>query len=276
MTRARALALALSIGCVALAVLAWLGPVDRIAGARTQEAFERALVTFAAARTLNGVISVAQGTEVAVEPGGVGVVLSPGQILDPLNDLVEDFSQLALLATASLGIQKLLCELFATPIVNVLVTFAVVGLLIVLWRRAEGDRLRARTIKIAAIAIFVRFAIAVVVLAANAVSDHYLAAREQASVDFLQATRSTIERTADAPAPPEPDSTLDRLQRLIDESQAALDIRARLDKLKAQTDAAIGHVVDLIVVYVVQTLLLPLAFLALAWSALKAAIRSLV
>ena len=277
MTRAQALALAISLGCVGLAVLAWLGPVDRIAGARTQDAFERALVTFAAARTLNGVISVAQGTEVAVEPGGVGVVLSPGQILDPLNDLVEDFSQLALLATASLGIQKLLCELFASPIMNALVTFAVVGLLIVLWRRGEGDRLRARAIKVAAIALFARFAIAGVVLAANVVSDHYLAAREQASVDFLQNTRSTIERTADAPTPtPEADSTLDRLQRFIDESQATLDIRARLDKLKAEADAAIGHVVDLIVVYVVQTLLLPLAFLALAWSALKAAIKSLV
>jgi len=277
MTRARALALAISLVSITLTALAWLGPLDRIAGARTQDAFERALVTFAVARTLNGVISVAQGTEIAVEPGGVGVVLSAGQILDPLNDLVEDFSQLALLATASLGIQKLLCELFASPLVNAVVSAAVVVLLVVLWRRAEGDRLRARALTVAAIALFVRFAIAGVVLAASFVSDHYLAAREQASVDFLQNTRSSIERTADAPSPPaESDSTLDRLQRFIDESQAALDIRARLDRLKAEADAAIGHVVDLIIVYVVETLLLPLAFLALAWSALKGAIRSLV
>jgi len=276
MTRARALALAISFAAIALAALAWLGSLDRLAGARTEDAFERALVTFAVARTLNGVISVAQGTEIAVEPGGVGVVLSPGQILDPLNDLVEDFSQLALLAATSLGIQKLLCEFFATPLVNALASLAAIGLLVALWRREPGDPWRRRALKIAAIAFFVRFGIAAIVLAANAVSDHYLAAREQASIDFLQNTRSTIERTADAPAPPiESDSTLDRLQRFIDESQAALDIRARLERLKADADAAIGHVVDLIVVYAVETLLLPLAFLALGWRALRLGIRSI-
>ena len=57
-----------------------------------ENALKNALVTFAVARTLNGVISAAQGTEVALEPGGVGVVLSVGEVLDPINDLIERFS----------------------------------------------------------------------------------------------------------------------------------------------------------------------------------------
>lgn len=36
---------------------------------------KRALVTFALTRTLNGVISVAQGTQLAFQPAGVGVVV---------------------------------------------------------------------------------------------------------------------------------------------------------------------------------------------------------
>ena len=45
--------------------------------AQVDAGLKRALATYAAARALNAVISVAQGTEVALEPGGVGVVLAP-------------------------------------------------------------------------------------------------------------------------------------------------------------------------------------------------------
>ena len=62
--------------------------VDRFAETEYQALFQRALVTFALARTLNGVISAVQGTELALQPAGVGVTLTPGEILDPVNDLV--------------------------------------------------------------------------------------------------------------------------------------------------------------------------------------------
>ncbi len=87
---------------------------------------KRALVTFALTRTLNGVISVAQGTQLAFEPAGVGVVISAGEILDPLNDLVEQFSWLTLLAATSLGVQIMLGEMFATTAVNVALSVVVV------------------------------------------------------------------------------------------------------------------------------------------------------
>ena len=70
------------------------------------KAFNRAIISFGIAKTLNGVISVAQGTEVAIQPAGVGINLTPGQILDPVNDLIERFSWIMLASTTSLGIQK--------------------------------------------------------------------------------------------------------------------------------------------------------------------------
>ena len=45
-------------------------------------ALKRSLLTFGVARALNGVISVAQGTEIALQPAGVGLTFTPGQILD--------------------------------------------------------------------------------------------------------------------------------------------------------------------------------------------------
>src|SRR5690349_8497107 len=65
----------------ALLTAVWLVPPDGRATRQVEDGLKRALATYAAARALNAVISVAQGTEVALEPGGVGVVLAPGQVL---------------------------------------------------------------------------------------------------------------------------------------------------------------------------------------------------
>ena len=107
-------------------VLSSLTSVDRVAEADYEKLFQRAFITFALARSLNGVISAVQGTELALQPAGVGVTLTPGQILDPVNDLVERFSWIMLGATLSLGIQQVLLDVGQWWALRVLV--AVLGL----------------------------------------------------------------------------------------------------------------------------------------------------
>jgi len=70
------------------------GWLDEPAKEYTEQGLKRVLITYAVARGLNGLISVAQGTEISVEPVGVGMTFTPGQILDPVNDLIEQFSWL--------------------------------------------------------------------------------------------------------------------------------------------------------------------------------------
>lgn len=94
-----------------LVALSFGGTADKVGQEYTETGFKRALITFASARAINGLISVAQGTEVAVQPGGLGAVFAPGEILDPINDLVEQFSQVMLFSAAVLGTQKLLIEM---------------------------------------------------------------------------------------------------------------------------------------------------------------------
>ena len=93
------------------AACAWLKPLDEMAGAQAQAGFKRAVASFATARALNALISVVQGTELSVQPLGVGVTLTPGQMLDPLNDLVERFADLMLMASVAFGVQLLLLEM---------------------------------------------------------------------------------------------------------------------------------------------------------------------
>lgn len=57
-----------------------------------------------------------QGTEISAAPVGVGMTFTPGQILDPLNDLIEQFSQVMLVAMVAFGVEKVLLTAGAAPI----------------------------------------------------------------------------------------------------------------------------------------------------------------
>ena len=75
----------LALAVALLVAVSFMKPIDKSSESQVDSAMTRALIGFGIARTLNGVISVAQGTEFAVQPAGVGVNFSPGEILDPIN-----------------------------------------------------------------------------------------------------------------------------------------------------------------------------------------------
>ena len=77
--------LAKSLALGALIVVSFARPIDRSGESQLDVAFTRALIGFGIARTLNGVIAVAQGTEFAGQPAGISVNFAPGEILDPVN-----------------------------------------------------------------------------------------------------------------------------------------------------------------------------------------------
>ncbi len=265
-----------SIVLIATLVLAWWGELDAAATNRTQAALQRALVTYALTRTLNGIISVAQGTELAFQPAGVGVVLAPGEILDPLNDLVEQFSTLTLLAATSLGLQIMLGQMFATPLVNGVVSVAIAFSLVLLWWTPQRfANARPVVLRLTASLIFLRFAIAAATLATGYVNEHFLTPRETASVAYLSQTSTNIESSTTSTAAPAstPDSILDRLNQFIDDQRQALDIERRLSNLKQEAETAVEEVVNLIVVYIIETLLLPLGFLVVGWALVQQAWR---
>lgn len=100
-----------ALSLAAMVACSWLAPMDTPAMQQVDAGLKRALISFATARALNAVISVAQGTQASVQPLGVGITLAPGQALDPINDLIEKFSNLMLAATVVFGIQKVLISI---------------------------------------------------------------------------------------------------------------------------------------------------------------------
>ncbi len=177
---------------IAVAV-ALSGVVDNASETYAEKAFKRALVTFAVARTLNGVISVAQGTEVALEPGGVGVILSVGQVLDPINDLVERFSAVMLVAASSLGLQNILLKMTAWwGVTAALIMAAGFAIATVWWPRLTDSKYAAGAPRILLVMLFVRFAVPLLIIGTNLVSDTFLASEQAAATAALEATRTEI------------------------------------------------------------------------------------
>lgn len=264
--------------------LAWHGSLDRYAEGRAETLLTRALATYTLTRSLNGAISVAQGTEIAVQPVGIGVTISAGEILDPLNDLIERFSWLVLVACASLGTQLMLTQIFGSVACNLLLTgVAATGLIAGLWQGCPGRRLLLR---LTALALLARFLIALVTLTAAGANALFLADREAASMAELESVSENVEQrnesvidnaVGDGQAGPETSdqpSMLDRIGSFFGQQADALNVQQRLDALKQSAETAISEVINLIVIFVLQTIIFPLAALWLGWQLFQALSRA--
>ena len=259
---------------VLAAAIAWSGVADTASGGYADEAFRRALVTFAVARTLNGVISVAQGTEVAVEPGGVGVNFTVGQILDPINDLVEQFSSVMLVAASSLGLQKILLGMTGWWGTTALLAMAAVFLAAAIWWPG-GARVvtESLAVRIFLVAVFLRFALPLLIIGTHIVFSAFLESEHDAATAVLEATSSEIEEfnEVEGAAATRADdlSFAERLGEMIDSSMRQLDVSGRIDRLQESASSASEQIVNLIVIFVLQTIILPVAFLWLLVEGLK-------
>ncbi|XPS39198.1 hypothetical protein ACN2C3_05855 [Aliarcobacter butzleri] len=113
--------------------------IDESAKKMVDESFKQAVIVFGSAKALNGVISLAQGTEINLP----FVVVAIGQILDPINDLVEQFSLIMLASLVSLGIQKILLNFVTNEIFNyILFAFIIIFNIWLFKRFTNDDKLR--------------------------------------------------------------------------------------------------------------------------------------
>jgi len=64
-----------------------------------------------------------------------------------------------------------------------------------------------------------------------------------------------------------------RFDNLVDEGRQLLDLEAQIGALQTRTESAIEHVLSLIVLFLVQTLLVPIGAFWLALSAFRAFFR---
>lgn len=273
----------LTLLLVATVVLSSFTSVDRYAELEYESLFQRALITFALARTLNGVISAVQGTELALQPAGVGVTLTPGEVLDPVNDLVERFSWIMLGATLSLGVQQVLLDIGQWWALRLFV-----ALLALLWlgyrihRQSRGserpDGVESALLRVLLITLFLRFAVPMAMIANEGLYVLFLESRYVESTQVIETAGADITQAGALPEETIPDESdtgfFDALGRTFDNTLESLDLQRRVDVIKARAGDVIEHLIQLSVVFILQTGILPIVFLWLFLQLFKTLFRN--
>jgi len=257
----------MALAVVAMIALSLMKPIDNSSQSQLDSALTRAMIGFGLARTLNGVISVAQGTEFAVQPAGVGVNFSPGEILDPINDLVERFSWVMLLATSSLGVQKILLEVSSWAGISVLLGGA--GLFFLLTRMRNSSMARMADIagKLLLVMLLIRFLIPVGALANDWVYKQFLQPKYEESSAQLEIASTRIREISARQTQSEKNdgSIKERFKGLYNSMTSKFDFDGMLNDYKDSAENVSEHAISLIVVFMLQTVVFPLLFLYLIY-----------
>ncbi len=253
-------------------LLSTLTPIDRLAEEEYDSLFQRALITFALSRTLNGVISAVQGTELALQPAGVGVTLTPGQVLDPINDLVERFSWIMLGATLSLGVQQVLLDIGQWWGVRLLL-----GLLGVAWlwfrlrpsgKGPAGEGGAAKVLfRVFIVVVYIRFAVPVAMIANEGLYRLFLESRYLESTQVIETAGAEIQQVSDSGN--EEEATIEEaeagmlefLGRMFESTKDSMNFSEKVEYIGQRASDLIEHLIQLSVVFILQTGILPIAFL---------------
>jgi hypothetical protein len=241
----------------------FLGEFDKKGSKYLNETIERAVYTFAIVRGINGIISVIQGTNVAVSPAGVGVQLSVGEVLDPVNDLVEHFSWIMLMSCISLGIQKVLMEIGIWLGFKIMLSFSMLMLSIGFWMpQISGWDLKIWAYKLALISLVIRFCIPAVAVVSENTYHLFLKKQYDESIASLEKVNREIKDTGLADQDKnESESYLNALKKMYENTKETVDIRSKILFLKDKISDYANYTVNLMIVFVLQTILIPLCVL---------------
>ena len=274
--------IALVVLVLLVSVCSWYRPITDLAAERVDAGLKRSVISFASARALNGAISVLQGTEVDVHPVGVGVSLSVGEILDPINDLVESLSSVMLMASVAFGIEKLLLAMGSNWVVSVGVTAVALWWCLLFMRRGAPRWLSRLMLAL----VFVRFVMPVTMLGSAYVFEQFSARDYQQSQAALDRTTFTLQELSaqdggDATQPAAPADGAPQAapapeakgQGLLDWAQEKMEnslsnfgdptemVTKKFEALKAATEDTVDRMVRLIVVFLMQTVVVPVVLL---------------
>lgn len=268
---------ALILAVAVMVACSWLRPLDSAANEQIDAGLKRALISFAAARALDGVISVAQGTEFTVQVIG-GVTLAAGQILDPVHDLVEQFSDLMLTASIAMGIQKVLLSIGSHWLISFLFTITAVIWAALYFRQKQCHGWLS---KLLVVLLMTRFAIPVVAIGTDLVFQKFMAQDYQSSQQGIAAVSGLSDNLKQPTAAPPVHKSIFRKiwpwgkpaanqppsvamppahKGVFEKFKEWTDSKSLLN-LKQVVEETTEKIIKLMVIFVLQTLVIPIALL---------------
>ncbi len=241
---------------------------------------QRALTTFAAARLLNGLVSVVQGTEVNVSPAGVGATFTPGQLLDPINDMVERFSWVMLMSSVSIGIQEVMLHLGKSDVFKIF--FSVAGLVFILQLWVKNIALPwkiERSFQVIIVLGVLRFSVPLLVMLNEVVYENVLANTYESAFTTVEKHTENVQLMVEAVETKSDSieaesSFIDRFNMSKKYETFKWELRQQVDAFIMQFNMMMESLIKLITVFILNTVVIPLlALWFFVWGA-KLLLRS--
>lgn len=245
---------------VALTVLGFVRVTDEKAHEMVNESMLVAGASFATARTLDAAISLVKSAEVSV--GVASVTL--GQVLNPVSDLIDKFAWVMTLAVGSLALQKVLLIMMSSQLANVLLAFCALGLLLSIWSPIMQGY-KKQWFSVFKFMVLIRFAV-VISLGLNIMVDTlFLDQQIESRATYIEEVTTLVQQASDPSAlekPTEDSSFLGSVKQEWESLTGKLRSQTeRLDLIQNSVEDSIISLMELIALFLLKTVLLPLGFL---------------
>lgn len=231
------------------------------------KSFNESVTVFGSSKALNAAISLAQGTELDLP----FVTISIGEVLDPINDLVEQFSWVMLASMVSLGIQKILLNFVTTDGYNiVLALFLFAANIVFFYRFKKDEKIRIILLKIAVIVIFLRFFVPLMGLANEYAyksfvkKDYDIAVLNQNILEVKENINEVTQQTLEK----KEDTSFFGLGRLTEKFDSHYYDK-KIEEYKIAVEKSSEYIVALIIAFLFQTIILPLFFLLIFYYGIR-------
>ncbi len=223
---------------------------------------KHALETFAVLRVANATISVLKDSKCDVDPGGIGITADPGEALQPAEDIVEQASTIMLLSVASLGIQKILIKIGCWIGSNIMlgISFILLFIGVCIFKDINITRIGLTIILISMITTLI---IPVTDYAVKVISDQFLETEYQnafAKVNTFKADDATLDKDSSNQSSSIWREFKNKVNSIIS-SLNMRNIRKKIDYYESWAKDAVTYVLELIIVFLMQTVIFPLTIL---------------
>jgi hypothetical protein len=240
---------------IAVTLVSWVGIIDHQSQKYVNSATSQALVAYASARGLNAIISMAQSIEVEIPVIG-GFSGQPLEILDPLDDLIEQYSSVMKFSIVSLLTQKLIIEIASTTFFKIVLTFF--GVCAICGIFAASGTYFSIFFKSFLFISLLRFLVVMVIMLNGIVDSVYLETKTKKDIQNMKSFSEDKQELMDFLA-----GNTDSKSWLTDarEKISAMTDISKFREIQTIVENKVETMLNLMVAFLFKTLIMPLVFL---------------
>ncbi len=257
----------LTFSLLAFAIILWVLPdlkipvIDDHAVVYFDKTLTEAGIGYAACRSLNAGITVIQESNVTVSPFGLGINLAIGQILDPINDLVERASDIMISAIVALSAQRILYEIAVSLFPKCFAIVLMLSVLFVWIQKSSLHPLRNLLLRIGLLILLGRFLLPSIACANDFLQTHFFKNRIEAIQIELTLVSKYIEPSIETHSH-DKNGILDKLKRLPAEIERSYSsLTEKLNYMVNHLEKTTANLLQLICLwcgaFIVQAVILP-------------------